>query len=170
MRGNSGIGLGRISGTMLREAQRVRPYNLIILQFGLNVVGENDSVSYSGYIESMVRVINRMKESFADCSFLLLSVSDRSSNQNGEFKTIPGILMMRQAQRLIAKRTGIAFWDLFQAMGGENSMPNFVNAKPAMAARDYTHLNFKGGRFVARKLSDALLYEQERYAKANTSF
>lgn len=165
MRGNSGIALGRIPNNMLREANKVRPYKLVILQFGLNVVGEHDSISYTGYVESMTRVVSKFKESFPDCSILMVSVSDRSSNQNGTFKTIPGILMMRKAQRLVAKKTGIAFWDLLEAMGGENSMPKFVNAKPTMAAKDYTHLNFKGGKFIAIKLANALLYEQERYAK-----
>jgi lysophospholipase L1-like esterase len=166
MRGNSGIGLSRISNSMFREMNNIRPYKLIILQFGLNVVVENDTVQYTRYAASMVRVVNKLKEVFTDCSILVVSVSDRSRNQNGTFKTIPGILAMRQAQRLVAEKTGVAFWDLFAAMGGENSMPKFVNAKPAMAAKDYTHLNFKGGRFVAKKLSDALLYEKERYAKA----
>jgi lysophospholipase L1-like esterase len=166
MRGNSGIALSRISNAMLRETNRLRPYKLIILQFGLNVVSEKDSIQYSGYAASMIRVVNKFKESFNDCSILIVSVSDRSSNQNGAFKTIPGILAMRQAQRFVAKKTGVAFWDLFKAMGGENSMPKFVNAKPAMAAKDYTHMNFKGGKYLAKKLSDALLYEQERYAKA----
>jgi hypothetical protein len=166
MRGNSGIGLSRISNSMLRESQSIRPYKLVILQFGLNVVGEHDSISYTGYVESMTRVVNKFKESFSDCSILIVSISDRSSNQNGTFKTIPGILMMRKAQRLVAKKTGVAFWDLLEAMGGENSMPKFVNAKPSMAAKDYTHLNFKGGKVLAIKLANALLYEQEKYAKA----
>ena len=166
MRGNSGIALSRISNTMLRESNRLRPYKLVVLQFGLNVVDEKDSTDYAGYTQSMVRVVNKFKESFSDCSILIVSVSDRSNNQNGNFKTIPGILAMRIAQRKIAMKAGVAFWDLFAAMGGENSMPNFVNAKPSMAARDYTHVNFKGGKFIARKLSDALMYEQERYAKA----
>jgi lysophospholipase L1-like esterase len=166
MRGNSGIALSRISNAMLKESNQIRPYKLIVLQFGLNVVSEFDSIQYSGYAESMIRVVNKLKASFTDCSFLIVSVSDRSSNQNGTFKTIPGILEMRKAQRIVAKKTGIAFWDLFAAMGGENSMPNYVNAKPALAAKDYTHLNFKGGKKIAKRLSDALLYEKEKYDKA----
>lgn len=166
MRGNSGIGLSRISNTMLRESNQIRPYKLIVLQFGLNVVSEFDSIQYSGYTESMIRVVNKLKASFSNCSFLIVSISDRSSNQNGTFKTIPGILEMRKAQRMVAKKTGVAFWDLFAAMGGENSMPKYVNAKPALAAKDYTHLNFKGGKKIAKRLSDALLYEKERYDKA----
>lgn len=166
MRGNSGIALSRISSKMLREMNRIRPYQLIVLQFGLNVVSENDTIDYTGYAESMVRVVNKLKETFSDCSILVVSVSDRSSNHGGAFKTMPGILAMRKVQRLFAKKAGVAFWDLFAAMGGENSMPKLVNAKPSMAAKDYTHLNFKGGKFVAKRLSDALLYERERYAKA----
>jgi hypothetical protein len=38
-----------------------------------------------------------------------------------------------------------------------------------MAAKDYTHLNFKGGKVLAIKLANALLYEQEKYAKAKPS-
>lgn len=166
MRGNSGIALSRISNAMLRDMHRLRPYHLVVLQFGLNVVGEKDSVSYSGYTASMVRVVQKFKETFPDVPVLVLSVSDRSSNQGGTFKTIPGIMMMRKAQKQIAAKAGVAFWDLFAAMGGENSMPKFVNAKPALAAKDYTHLNFKGGKLVAKKLADALLYEKERYEKA----
>lgn len=165
MRGNSGIALSRIQSSVMRDFYRLRPYQLVILQFGLNVVSENDSTDYIGYVQSMTRVVSKFKEAFKGCSILIVSVSDRSNNQGGTFKTIPGILAMRQAQRLIAKRSGVAFWDLFEAMGGENSMPKFVNAKPSMAGKDYTHLNFRGGKYVAKRLADALLNEKEKYAK-----
>jgi lysophospholipase L1-like esterase len=116
----------------------------------------------------MTRIVEKFKESFQDCIILIVSVSDRSNNQDGEFKTIPGILAMRQAQRLVAQRSGVAFWDLLEAMGGENSMPKFVKAKPSMAAKDYTHLNFRGGKYVAKRLADALLYEKEKYEKSKS--
>jgi lysophospholipase L1-like esterase len=166
MRGNSGIALSRIQSSVMRDFQRMRPYSLIILQFGLNVVSESDTTDYTGYIQSMTRVVSKFKEAFQGCSILIVSVSDRSSNQGGTFKTIPGILAMRQAQRLIAKKSGVAFWDLFEAMGGENSMPKFVSAKPPMAGKDYTHLNFRGGKYVAKRLADALLYQKELYVKS----
>ena len=168
MRGNSGIGLSQISNSMLQASNRLRPYHLVILQFGLNVVTEDDSTQYLGYAKSMTRIVDKFKESLPDCSILVVSVSDRSSNQDGEFKTIPGILAMRNAQRLVAKKSGVAFWDLLEAMGGENSMPKFVNAKPSMAGKDYTHLNFRGGKFVAQRLANALLYEKEKYEKSKS--
>jgi hypothetical protein len=69
---------------------------------------------------------------------------------------------MRNAQRLIAKETGIAFWDMYEAMGGQNSMIKYVKTTPALAAKDYTHLTFKGGKKLAGSLVKSLLHEAEK--------
>jgi hypothetical protein len=50
-------------------------------------------------------------------------------------------------------------------MGGEDSMVKFVTAKPALAAKDYTHLTFKGGKKLASSLVKSLLFELEKYEK-----
>lgn len=165
LRGNSGMGLYQVSSEMNQQFNAYQNYKLIILQYGLNVVTENDTLGYHWYIDKMVRVVNRLKQDFPECSILLISVSDRSNNQNGKFKTIPFIPLMRDAQRKIAQKCGIAFWDLFSAMGGENSIVKYVNAVPPLAAKDYTHLTFKGGKKLAKQLAEALLFEQEKYAK-----
>lgn len=162
LRGNSGMSLLGISNKMLRTFNNYRHYKLVILQFGLNMVME-DTLNYKAYVHRMVKVINNLKKDFPQASFLLMSVSDRSSNSSGRFETMHGILAMRNAQRMIAQETNIAFWDLFEAMGGENSMVKFVRSKPALAAKDYTHLNFKGGRILAGSLVKSLLYSYERH-------
>ncbi len=167
IRGNSGLNLNRISSKMFKDFNRYRNYKLIILQFGLNLVGA-ENLNYAAYVKRMVRMINELKRSFPSASILLLSVSDRSVNDNGEFKTMDAIPLMRDAQRLIAKQAGIAFWDMFEAMGGEGSMVRFVNANPALGARDYTHLTFKGGRNLSWKLASSLLFELEKYEHQNT--
>ncbi|MEX2231733.1 MAG: hypothetical protein WD824_06220 [Cyclobacteriaceae bacterium] len=164
LRGNSGISLTGISRSMLTRFNSYRNYKLVILQFGLNMVVE-DSLNYKSYVRRMVRVINNLKKSFPQASFLLMSVSDRSSNSRGKFETMNAIPAMRNAQRMIAQETNIAFWDMFQAMGGENSMVRFVTSKPALAAKDYTHLNFNGGKKLAGSLVKSLLYSHERHQK-----
>ncbi|HET9486268.1 MAG TPA: hypothetical protein VFO54_02490 [Chryseosolibacter sp.] len=164
LRGNSGISLTGISRGMLTKFNSYRHYKLVILQFGLNMVVE-DSLNYRSYVRRMVRVINNLKKSFPEASFLLMSVSDRSTNTRGKFETMNAIPAMRNAQRMIAQETGIAFWDMFQAMGGENSMVRFVTSKPALAAKDYTHLNFNGGKKLAGSLVKSLLYAHEGYEK-----
>ena len=113
----------------------------------------------------MIKVIEKMKKAFPKASIVLLSVSDRSINLNGNYKTSIGIPALRNTQRFIAKETGIVFWDLYEAMGGEDSMVKFVTSKPALAAKDYTHLTFKGGRKLAGSLVNSLLFELEKYEK-----
>ena len=163
MRGNSGVGLYEIETADIREFNMYQNYKLVILQYGLNVVTEKDSTGYGWYVDKMVRVIQRLKDNMPGCSFLLLSVSDRCTNQNGKFITMPNIPLMRDAQRQIAFRSKIAFWDLLAAMTGPHSMANLVSATPTLASKDYTHLNFAGGRILARKLAEALLYEREKH-------
>ena len=68
---------------------------------------------------------------------------------------------MLHAQRKIAKRLGIPFWNLFGAMGGENSMVRFVEND--WASKDYTHLSFRGGKEVAKALLQALEEERKFY-------
>jgi hypothetical protein len=164
MRGNSGLALDLITDDMFSRFNRYRNYKLIVLQYGLNVSLE-DSAKYRWYTDRMISVVKKIKKNFSKASILLLSVSDRSTNITGEFKTMRTIPAMRSAQRYIAQQTGIAFWDMFEAMGGENSMVKFVEAKPSLAAKDYTHLTFKGGKKIARSLVNSLLYEKERHEK-----
>ncbi len=122
-----------------------------------------DSLNYTWYAERMIRVVNKIKRVFPKASIVLLSVSDRSTNTSGTFKTMRAIPAMRNAQRYIAQQTGVAFGDLYEATGGENSMVSFAEGKPVMAAMDYTHLNFKGGRKISQRLVNSLLYELEKY-------
>ncbi|MBP9925669.1 MAG: hypothetical protein KBF45_06730 [Cyclobacteriaceae bacterium] len=163
MRGNSGMGLYSISEQLLQQFNQYQDYKLILLQYGLNLVTENDSMNYHAYQSRMIKVVNRLKEIFPKASIVLIGISDRGGNVDGEIKTLPAIPRMRDTQREIAHQTKIAFWDLYSAMGGENSIVKFTSAKPPLAAKDYTHLNIRGGRKLAIKLANALLYEENRY-------
>jgi lysophospholipase L1-like esterase len=162
MRGNSGIGLANIPDDMFKSFNKLRDYKLVLLQYGLNVVND-DSSRYKWYAERMVTVIEKIKKVFPGASIMLVSVSDRSTNIDGRFKTEKNIPALRNVQREIAQKTGIAFWDLYNAMGGKDSMVKFVSARPALAAKDYTHLTFTGGKKLAGALVKSLLFELEKY-------
>ena len=77
--------------------------------------------------------------------------------------------MLIQAQERIASENKLLFWNMFEAMGGENSMAAFANAKPALANKDYTHLNFAGGRKVGLVLAKSFIYEVENFKKRRNS-
>lgn len=162
MRGNSGFSMLDVPGETLKATDSLLNYRLIVLQYGLNAVYGNNK-DFEAYKKRMLKVIQHMKESFPNADILLLSVSDRSTLKSGKYVTMPGIPYMVNTQRELAAEAEIAFWDVFTAMGGENSMGEFVKARPAKAAKDYTHLSFEGGRDIGNKLLEALLYEKKKH-------
>ena len=162
LRGNSGLGLNQISEKMNREFNQLQDYQLIILQYGLNVVAP-DSKDLNWYINPMINVVQRLKRSFPDAAILLMGVSDRSAKIDGDDRTMESIPIMIAAQREIARRSQVAFFNLFEAMGGENSMVSYVESDPPLANKDYTHLTFQGGRKVAGIFVKTLLNEFQKY-------
>lgn len=160
VRGNSGLLMYRVNINETRELQKLMNYDLVVLQYGVNAV-ERDVLSYSGYRKQMVNVISRLQKALPNTSFLLLSVPDRSTQVDGEFVTMDGIHGMIRAQKEIAQECGLAFWNMFEAMGGENSMVGFVAKN--WGSKDYTHISHAGGRYIASSFIKAMLLEKEKY-------
>lgn len=160
LRGNSGMPLQQLDENTCRQLTEVRPYDLIILQYGLNVVSE-EMLQYGWYRQNMLQAINHVRKCFPDTDILLLGISDRGQQIDGEFRTMPAVMALLHAQRQLAKQSGLPFWNTFEAMGGENSIVRYVENN--WASKDYTHMSFRGGREIANKLIDALLLEKELY-------
>lgn len=163
LRGNSGMILERLDTARCQALGEIRPYDLIILQYGLNVVSDS-ILNYGWYSSRMVKAIKHIQVCFPEADVLMLGVSDRSRQENGEFETMPAVLALLHAQRKAAKKAGVPFWNVFGAMGGENSMVRFVESN--WASKDYTHLSFRGGREIAEALLKALLLEKDFYDEA----
>ncbi|WP_373835615.1 SGNH/GDSL hydrolase family protein, partial [Bacteroides heparinolyticus] len=163
LRGSSGLSLRSIPMQMMREFNEHRPYDLIILQFGLNVATERGR-NYDKYIAGMQTTVQHLKEAFPQAGILIVSVGDRDyRTQDGGLRTMPGIKNLVRYQQNLAADEAVAFWNMFEAMGGEGSMAGLVHAKPSMANYDYTHINFRGGKHLAGLLYEALIYGKEQY-------
>lgn len=163
LRGSSGLSLRTIPADMLKEFNRQRPYDLIILQYGLNVATQR-GYNYDSYQKGLVTAIEHLKKCFPQSGFLLLGVGDRDyKTDTGELRTMPGVKNLIRYQQNIAAESGIAFWNMFEAMGGDGSMAKLVHAKPSMANYDYTHINFRGGKYLAGLLYETLIYGKEQY-------
>lgn len=163
LRGSSGLSLRGIPQQMLKEFNRQRPYDLIILEYGLNVATERGRI-YDNYQKGLLAAIDHLKNCFPQAGILLLSVGDRNyKTENGDLRTMPGVKNLIRYQQNIAAESGIAFWNMFEAMGGEGSMAKLVHAKPAMANYDYTHINFRGGKHLAGLLYETMIYGKEQY-------
>ena len=107
LRGNSGLILDRLNPESCRDFNRLRQYDLIILQYGLNIL--DDSVTqYGWYAKRMTSNIEHIKACFPQADILLLGVSDRSRQRDGQFETMPAVSALLSAQRQIAQKSGVA--------------------------------------------------------------
>ncbi len=156
LRGNSGLSLTEIPAGVLRDFDDLLNYSLIVLHFGTNVTSP-DQQDYSWYRAGMAKVVRHFRNAFPKASILLIGTGDRSFKDGAEYLTIPTVPILVETQRKAAEDTGAAFWDLYAAMGGLNSMVGWVNHKPVLAALDYTHLSAAGSRRVAEFLYNALM-------------
>lgn len=165
LRGSSGLSLRRIPMETLRNFDRCRHYDLIVLQYGLNVATERGR-NYDHYVKGMQDAIEHLKSAFPEAGLLIIGVGDRDyRTEEGELRTMPGIKNLLRYQQHLASDCGIAFWNMFEAMGGDLSMAKLVEAKPAKANLDYTHINFRGGKYLAGLLYEALVWGKEQYDK-----
>ena len=163
LRGSSGLSLRSVPVWMMREFNEQRPYDLIILQYGLNVATERGR-NYDKYIAGMQTTVQHLKEAFPQAAILIVSVGDRDyKTEEGELRTMPGIKNLVRYQQNLAADEAVAFWNMFEAMGGEGSMAEMVHAKPSLANYDYTHINFRGGKHLAGLLYESLIYGKEQY-------
>jgi hypothetical protein len=163
IRGNSGISLNNIPTRKLKEFNGLRPYDLIILEYGLNAFSAEGN--YNWYKKQMIAVVNRIKSSFPEAQIILMGMSDKGEMKEGEVVTCERLPEFIEAQREIASETGICFWNTFQAMGGEGTMARWAEGEHPLAAKDFTHIGIGAGRFIAKKLVASMLLEQEKYKK-----
>ncbi len=161
-RGSSGMEFTKLDYQHMASLTRQLNTGLIILQFGVNVVPYS-SKSFHFYERSMTRQINYLKTLMPHASVLVIGVSDMSQKKGAYYQTHPNVLKVREAQRMAAKNTGSAFWDMYTAMGGNNSMPSWVFAEPSLASKDFIHFNRRGGNIIAQMLYNALMQEYDHY-------
>ena len=158
-RGNTGLGFLNISETSFQQFSKMLNYKLIILSFGANETsfGSQDN---KWYANQMVKVINNLKRAFPQTSILLIGVGDRGIKRGTRFVTDPNIPLLLKVQEDIVSRTGVAFWNLFEAMGGYNSMETWVQSNYALL--DYTHPSQKGAARIGDMIAKALIDAYQR--------
>ena len=163
-RGNSGLGMTRLHENLMRQFQKKMKYDLVVLQFGTNVVSVK-SKSFSWYKKGMKRAVNHLKNVFEGTDVLVFSVADKSRKYDTEMKTDSTIYALIKAQYYIAKETNSGFLNLYKLMGGQNSMAAWVEGSPRYANSDYTHFNARGSRRIAKLIFKKLEAGYRKYKK-----
>jgi hypothetical protein len=166
-RGSSGVEFVNMNRENFKRQLKQLNVKCIILQFGVNIV-PNPVSDYTFYQNMLYQQLKMLKDVAPDVSVLVVGVSDMSRNLTGAYESYPNIEKIRDAQRKAAFEAGCAFWDLYEAMGGKNSMPSWVFAKPIpLAGKDFTHFTPEGAKIVSEMLYKALLVEYAKFLEFN---
>ncbi len=164
LRGSTGDIFTKLDNKQMKQMFNLLNVKLVILQFGVNVV-PNIVRSYKYYERILYKQIIAIKKLQPGLPVIVIGVSDMSMKKGNYFVSYPNIKKIRNAQRKAAFKADCCFWDMYEAMGGKNSMPSWVFAKPALAKKDFTHFTYKGSEIIAQMFYNALLYEYNVYHK-----
>jgi hypothetical protein len=160
-RGNSGMPLTKMPYSILTSLNKYLHYDLIVLQYGVNVV-DPEVTNFSWYERGMTEVVRHLQNCFPKASILLISAGDKSTRIEGQYITDPSVPVVVEAQRRVAIKTNTAFWNFYEAMGGEGSMVKWVTGDTAFANSDYTHFNFRGANRVGTLLYNNIIREYQK--------
>lgn len=164
MRGSSGTFVTTGDMSHLKLFYDQLGADLFIMQFGGNAVPYlKDSAqarTICNYFSSQLSALKRLRPG---CAIIVIGPSDMSGKIDGEWKTyslLPAYINMLKSATY---KAGAAYWDIYAAMGGENSMLTWVEKD--LAGPDYTHFTPGGAKFVAEMFYEAFIFEYNKYLK-----
>lgn len=162
MRGSSGTVFGRMNQEVLREMYAELNTKLFIMQFGGNSVPFfKDSASvrnFAGYFKSQ---INRVKRMNPDAMVIVIGPSDMSVLEEGIYNTYEFLPYCVEEMINATKSAGGAYWNMYAAMGGRNSMPSWV--EKGLAGKDYIHFSNGGAKIASQMFYNAFIAEYARW-------
>jgi len=163
IRSNNGQAMFRSNPSVNAQINTMRQYDLVVLQYGLNIM-QAERTNYSLYAEQVEKMIRYVRSCFPEAAVLVMGVSDRSQKNEQGITPMLSAIDLTEWQRTAARNCGAAFWNTYEAMQRKGGMKEFVNQN--WAGKDYTHINYAGGREIARELYYAFLQGAQNYSRA----
>lgn len=185
----SSLGINGANITLLSHAlngphwaAELRHYhpNLVVVAFGTNESGFPAFVNGTWGPE-LRAAVRRIQAAVPEASILLMSPMDRGERKDtGEIGTITALPHLIEIESKAAADLHVAFFNTFEAMGGEGTMAKWYNGEPRLVGADFIHPMPAGARIVGELLYNALrdgyneykqrqLKELETRAEANGS-
>ena len=154
LRGSSGQQFMQVNESQLTAAYREMDVALVILQFGGNAVpylkGEKGMSSYCNTLRKMIDCVHRC---CPQAKVLFIGPSDMSTRENGIMQSYPYLPTIVDSLRSAANARGAAYWSIYHAMGGWNSMTAWVDQ--GLGGADYLHFSQRGVDIMGDRLAKA---------------
>ncbi|MCQ2191385.1 MAG: hypothetical protein MJZ23_00800 [Paludibacteraceae bacterium] len=166
MRGSSGTFFTRMDASLFTYMHNQLNTQLILLEFGGNAMprikNEQDIKDYRTLFDMQLKWL---KKACPAATYIVLGPSDMGIKVNGEVTSRPFLEEQIASMKECSLENGVAFWDMYDVMGGHNSMISWVKQTPQLAASDYTHLTRTGAKEMAKLFSNALFNYYDFYEK-----
>lgn len=155
LRGQSTPLLHRTDGNLFKAMGAHLNIGMIILQYGTNMIPVERS-NYSFYKKILSRQFDLLNQYLPDIPVLYVGIADAAKSSDGRVESYKHLKTLRNAQKELALQYGFAYFDLFEAMGGEGSILEWTTSNPPLALTDYVHFSRKGGEKAASMITNAL--------------
>jgi lysophospholipase L1-like esterase len=149
---------------------RRRDIDLMVFIFGGNDVQREFGdlkTEMRPYEAEYGRVLRKFRSGRPEASCLVMSLIDHGARLEGGVRTRPIVPRLVASQRKVAKEVGCAFFDTFNAMGGNGSIARWLRARPQLAAPDFSHPTLAGQGVIATLLYRALMHEYAAFRRKN---
>lgn len=164
MRGCSGTIFTTIDRNTIASFYKKENVKLIILQYGGNSVPSvSGPKSISGYMNRLRSQIRMFREMAPDASILFIGPADMATRKGGQLQTYPVLPEVVDSLREMSLSEGVAFWDMFAAMGGKGSIIKWNKHTPQLAGSDYIHFTPKGAAEISNIFYETLQFYYKFY-------
>ena len=136
---------------------------LVVINYGTNESSFGSFVDkqYEGELRT---TIQRIRNALPNVSILVMSPMDRGQRSGiDEIETMDTIPRIVAIQKRVASDTQCAFFDTFNAMGGDGTMSRWYTGKPRLVAADLIHPTPQGASIVAQIFVKDLTLGYDRY-------
>ena len=156
MRGSTGTIFTDIDSTQLATFYRETNTRLIIMQFGGNAIPFNEQPStIAGTVQSLRKQVRYLRQCAPEASIIFVGPGDMLTLIDGEATTYPLLPYMDRLLRKMAAEEHIAYFSLYEMMGGKESMLRWQ--KNGWAGSDGVHFTRRGAEIAGEKLSEYIL-------------
>ncbi|HLV66807.1 MAG TPA: GDSL-type esterase/lipase family protein [Polyangiaceae bacterium] len=164
--GGSPRGLRLHDPEHIKSQIRHRDLDLVVFMYGGNDLFRASELrrSMEPYYKEYGEVLEKFRAAKPDLACLVMSVTDHGERApDGTIVSRKFTKVLANAQREVARRHGCAFFDTYEAMGGEGTVARWFRARPRLMYHDLGHPTGAGHEVIAGLFTNALLHAYEEY-------
>lgn len=151
MRGSIGTIFTDIDSAQLADFYRETDTRLIIMQFGGNAIPHNEKPgTIQGVVSSLRKQVRYLQQCAPEADILFVGPGDMCTLIDGRMTTYPLLPYMDNLLQKMAAQEHIAYFSLYRAMGGRDSMLRWQ--KNGWAGSDGVHFTRRGAEIAGEKL------------------